>query len=149
MHEGNIRPALPEVGNRAAEAHRSLVVSLLTAFFSLPSAQSVRLYFLGKETMEQEEEDSLATRHTCWRPRWHCPHRRHSHTCHDYWHSCVCGKEGEDLGPVAGTVLRPLLLLTALSSLQFSLLLIELHNQTEAQLSAVCTHTHTCTHALC
>lgn len=65
--------------------------------FPSPLSQSVRLYFLGKEAMEQEEEDSLATGNACGCPCWHCTHRRHRYPCHDYWHPCVCGKEGEAL----------------------------------------------------
>lgn len=75
-----------------------------------PLSQSVRLYFLGKETMEQEEEDSLATGNTGGGPCRHCTHRRHSYPCHDYWHPCICGKEGEALEmhslTVAGNIVK-------------------------------------------
>lgn len=63
--------------------------------FPSPLYQSVRLYFLGKEAMEQEEEDSLATGNTGGGPCWHCTHRRHSYPCNDNRHPRLCGTEGE------------------------------------------------------
>lgn len=61
----------------------------------LPLSQSIRLYFLGEEAMEQEEENPLAAGNTCGRSCWNSTHCRHCYTCNDYRHPCICGKEGE------------------------------------------------------
>lgn len=106
VHEGNIRPALPEVSSCTEAAKPKCLFIFWQLFFIwFPSVQSIRLYFLGKETMEQEEEDSLATWHTCWRPCWHCPHCWYSHTRHDYWHPRVRRKKGEVFGHILAPVL--------------------------------------------
>lgn len=105
VHEGNIRPALPEVAAAPRQPNPNVRFCSDSFFICFPSFQSIRLYFLGKETVEQEEEDSLATWHTCWRPCWHCPHCWHSHTCHDYWHPRVCREKGEVFGHLSAPVL--------------------------------------------
>lgn len=67
------------------------------SFLTLP--QSLRLYFLGEEAMEQEEEDPLAVGNSCGCSRWHRTHCWHRYPCHDYWHSCICGEEGTSMRP--------------------------------------------------
>lgn len=57
--------------------------------------QSIRLYLLGKEALEQKEEDSVATGNARRSPRRHRTDSRHRCTRHDYWHPRVCGEEGE------------------------------------------------------
>lgn len=102
VHEGNIRPALPEVSSCTQAAKPKCSFRFWQLFYL---SQSIRLYFLGKEAMEQEEEDPLATWHTRWRPCWHCPHCWHSHTCHDYRHPRVRRKKGEVFGHRTAPVL--------------------------------------------
>lgn len=99
---------------RGGKIWRFMTLLNICFIFFLPSTplfhfQSLRLYFLGKETMEQKEEDSLATWHTGGGPCWHCTHCWHSHPCHDYWHPSVCGKKGRVLeqSPIGvGSIVR-------------------------------------------
>uniref|UniRef100_A0A8C5X913 Uncharacterized protein n=1 Tax=Malurus cyaneus samueli TaxID=2593467 RepID=A0A8C5X913_9PASS len=49
------------------------------------------MHILGEETMEQKEENTVATRDTCWSSCRNCLDSWHCYSCHDYWYSCVCG----------------------------------------------------------
>ena len=68
------------------------------------SPQSLRLYLLGQEAVEQEEEDPVAAGHAGGRPRGHRPHRRHRHPRHDPRDPRLRGEEGEVLPPWCLTI---------------------------------------------
>uniref|UniRef100_A0A8C5SZK3 Uncharacterized protein n=1 Tax=Laticauda laticaudata TaxID=8630 RepID=A0A8C5SZK3_LATLA len=57
----------------------------------MENSQSIRLYILGKKTMESEEENSLATWDTCRCTSRNCLNSRHCYSSNDYWNSCICG----------------------------------------------------------
>lgn len=50
------------------------------------SSQSIRLYILGKETMESQKEDSVAAGHFDWCTGGHHPNRWHRSSCYGYRH---------------------------------------------------------------
>ena len=57
--------------------------------------QSLGVHLLGAETMEPEEENSVAAWNFGGSPHWHHAGSRHCCTCNDHRHSCVGGPQGK------------------------------------------------------
>ena len=64
---------------------------------SLRHHQSIWLYLLGEEALEQEEEDSVAAGHPDRSAGRHHPHRRHRRPRHGHRHPCLRRPQGEKL----------------------------------------------------
>ena len=57
--------------------------------------QSLGVHLLGAETLEPEEENSVAAWNLGGSPHWHHAGSRHCCTCNDHRHSCVGGPQGK------------------------------------------------------